>query len=599
MKKFLAAAFFCLIFVVFAAPSCNDSDGDGVPDRIDNCPLESGSQRDVDQDSIGDVCDNCPFDANIDQADCDGNGIGDVCEVDSDKDGTVEICDNCPFFANPDQADADNDGLGDVCDICPADAYDRQYDEDGDGVGDVCDNCVFIPNPSQTDSDGDGEGDACDHIADGDNDGVLDDVDNCPTIANPEQEDSDEDGLGSYCDNCIFIANADQADGDNDGSGDLCDNCPDDSNPNQEDFDEDGVGDVCDNGVIVVPTDYETITAALAAAKNNDTIQIMARQEPYEECFIEKTFINIAFEGTATEGYARPVLTNPVGEDCWTMVVSNSVNRIFINNLQIENTGNMTYGLILDGGVYARVTDTKFFSDSESVALLVHQGATFDGYHVEFLGTTGVFAWDDSRVYLQNSILAAGYSNFTALHNTFVSFYNVTVKGSGIWFYDNSDLFATNVDITAFERGVDSVGIGSHTAGNISLSYVTIESEGTGISCEDPFGCEWMGINYSIVYGHRIAVENADPMLSVNSQSLFWQDDGDCGVLCDKQTIMWVNPKFLDDSHNLRHSSHAIDMGGSDPAEDIRGYYRPTDGNGDGIEASDLGAFEYVPGVDD
>jgi hypothetical protein len=31
-------------------------------------------------DGVGDVCDNCPNDANADQADSDGNGIGDVCE---------------------------------------------------------------------------------------------------------------------------------------------------------------------------------------------------------------------------------------------------------------------------------------------------------------------------------------------------------------------------------------------------------------------------------------------------------------------------------------------------------------------------------------
>ncbi|MBI2345728.1 MAG: trypsin-like peptidase domain-containing protein [Deltaproteobacteria bacterium] len=36
--------------------------------------------------------------------------------LDDDQDGLLNIADNCPQMANPDQADADGDGLGDVCD---------------------------------------------------------------------------------------------------------------------------------------------------------------------------------------------------------------------------------------------------------------------------------------------------------------------------------------------------------------------------------------------------------------------------------------------------------------------------------------------------
>jgi uncharacterized repeat protein (TIGR01451 family) len=126
-----------------------DSDGDGIPDDIDNCPdIPNLFQNDYDNDGIGNVCDNCLNTINFDQGDQDNDGAGDV-------------CDNCVTIANPDQNDTDGDSIGNACDNCPS-IQNNQSDMDGDSVGDVCDNCPDDPNPNQLDRDGDGKGDECD-----------------------------------------------------------------------------------------------------------------------------------------------------------------------------------------------------------------------------------------------------------------------------------------------------------------------------------------------------------------------------------------------------------------------------------------------------
>ena len=105
---------------------------------------------DNDNDGVFNTADNCPNTANPDQADVDGNGIGDVCQ-DTDGDGILDIDDNCPNIANADQADTDGDGIGDLCE-----------DRDGDSIPDVEDNCPDTANADQADGNGDGIGDVCD-----------------------------------------------------------------------------------------------------------------------------------------------------------------------------------------------------------------------------------------------------------------------------------------------------------------------------------------------------------------------------------------------------------------------------------------------------
>jgi len=64
---------------------------------------------DSDGDGVADISDNCPLIANLDQANNDGDGQGDICDDDDDNDGILDSNDNCPF-ENSSGFDADNEG---------------------------------------------------------------------------------------------------------------------------------------------------------------------------------------------------------------------------------------------------------------------------------------------------------------------------------------------------------------------------------------------------------------------------------------------------------------------------------------------------------
>lgn len=103
------------------------------------------AQSDADEDNVADSLDNCLDEANLNQADLDSDGRGDVCDVDIDGDGFNNDLDNCPLTASATQVDTDSDGDGNACDD----------DDDGDGTEDMQDAFPLDAN-YQLDSDGDG-----------------------------------------------------------------------------------------------------------------------------------------------------------------------------------------------------------------------------------------------------------------------------------------------------------------------------------------------------------------------------------------------------------------------------------------------------------
>lgn len=105
--------------------------------------------------------DNCPNDPNPDQADADGDNVGDVCDL-------------CPEFPNADQTDADHDGIGDACQ-CHDAAPGRCIGGGGSKTTDCLVEMMVLPQPERdkkgapTNKLTCKDGDACDSdgVADG------------------------------------------------------------------------------------------------------------------------------------------------------------------------------------------------------------------------------------------------------------------------------------------------------------------------------------------------------------------------------------------------------------------------------------------------
>jgi hypothetical protein len=210
-----------IVTVAYGGRDCNVN---GIPDEC---------EPDCNENGVPDDCDIDPDDPDVDGRvfdDCDINGVPDVCEalIEVDGDNIAGACDNCPRHTNPDQADCDNDGIGDVCAI--ADGLAR--DCDGNGLPDACDIALCDPNdPTCKDCNANGIPDECE--LDCNANGMPDDCDT--TLCDPNDpacQDCDGNGVPDSCD----VAAGTHPDCNANGVPDTC----------EADCNENGVPDDCD-----------------------------------------------------------------------------------------------------------------------------------------------------------------------------------------------------------------------------------------------------------------------------------------------------------------------------------------------------------------
>ena len=257
---------------------------------------------DLDGDGILTSNDNCPSTANPEQADLDGDAVGDVCDSDIDGDNVVNDADAFP--TDPSETlDSDGDGIGNNTDedddgdtipdeyelangLDPLDAADAALDNDGDGDSNLQE---YINNTDPNDADDyyyltlvlESESADVESAT-----GVTISFEYSITSSTDTVGDysfietySPANGTLSYSDNKYIVYKSDPSfigtdafalvisynekvsneiafsvnvyddDPDGDGISSSMDNCPDESNPEQSDIDSDSVGDACDSDI--------------------------------------------------------------------------------------------------------------------------------------------------------------------------------------------------------------------------------------------------------------------------------------------------------------------------------------------------------------
>jgi hypothetical protein len=247
-----------------------------------------------------------------------------------------------------------------------------------------------------------------------------------------------------------------------------------------------------------------------------------------------------------------------------------------------------------------------------------------------------VGVWMDGNSKLEASAVHVGSASI-ALVNTGA---NATVADSslvgrdGIQL-DSGSVDASNLEVSASDVGIlvavtdpadlhlrdslvhvtsaSGVGIRGLTFGSVAGEAVTIAGSGSGLGAVvQPFGAgnvAFLSLTSSIVSGFATDVEcddagGGEAALTVRRSDFASKNVALCNTFTDLGGNLGVDPQFVDPASSplsprtdfhLRWSSPLIDAGEQvgGIATDLDGLPRTVDGNGNGVQAPDMGVYEY------
>ena len=358
---------------------CNDTDGDGIPDDID---------QDDDNDGISDVDEGT--------GDTDGDGIPDYLDVDSDNDGIFDVVEsgNGLLDTNNDGViDSNDTGFSDNNNNGMADGSENTspVDSDKDGIADYLD----------LDSDNDGIYDVIeggDGSQDTNNDGVVDsndngftDTDNNGMSDNTQTTnplDNDSDGVLDYLD----------LDSDNDGIYDVVE-----SGNGSQDTNNDGVIDLLDSGYSDTDNNgmSDVSQGSLPIDTDSDgTADYLDLDSDGDGC---NDVIEAGFVDGDGDGYLGD---SPTSQDSLGLVVNSGGYLIPVD---LDSTG--IYDFLEEGSqvvIDIHPSELEVFSEGDDIILTTESNSLSTIFYQWQISSDGGASWDNV---IDNDIFSGAQTN--------------------------------------------------------------------------------------------------------------------------------------------------------------------------------------------
>ena len=299
-----------------------------------------------------------------------------------------------------------------------------------------------------------------------------------------------------------------------------------------------------------------------------------------------------------------------ISNDYATMTVATSTfsdNWVFYNGGGIYNTGSLeivgskiirNWANIKGGGVFSNGTlevDQSTFlantanlgggirNDEGTQSQMTVTDSTFFGNQAAHGGAIDVWGGGPNKIstssFYGNAATASGGAiriwSILTMENSTLSGNSTDSVGGGFNVQDSGVLTLQHVTLN---ENTASSGGGIYVGSNAAMKYInTIIAHSTGGDC---------------VNNGTINLESTHNLVT----------DGSCGALLDDDPMLsplanYGGPTL---THALLPGSPAIDAGSMADcvSTDQRGFYRPIDGNGDGVLGCDIGAFEFDPAMD-